>query len=694
MECTRHAAAWLAMAVAIITNTGHAVTFDPQTQPLDFVAPVALSRTGLPQGTTLFQPGFDAVGWNGDLQAFSIDPIDGHPAEQLWSAAAQLTARDWRERILVTRRDDTGQPVTFRTLADLSPNQQTLLGDQATLDYLRGDPDLEGTRFRLRVHSNDDGTIVRNILGPIIRSNPVYANIGGQGRVYVGANDGMLHAFDGDGGEVFAYVPSRVYRHLATLATSANDARPPYTVDGGLTLGKVRFHDGTTHTLLIGTLGGGGQGLFALDIGKPDVRGAADAMNMLLWEFDDRDDNALGYTYDAPQLVRLNDNRWAVLTGNGYSNNSADEHVGNGTAQLLIIDAERGSLIRRIDTNAGDAGNANGLSMPRGIDSDGDGRVDFAYAGDLLGNVWRFDLRGTDSAGWRVSCNSTALFTARDSSGNSQAITSAPAIVAHPAQGVRVLFGTGHTLTDADLDPVSGAQLNSLYGIWDRLEETCPAPIHRLQQTITEHLDSGGQRVRSSSHAVTDGGHDVWCVDLPAGERVTTDPQLSDGHLMLTTMQPLRDAGEVWLLEIDSQDGGAPAQTVFDMNNDGALNAQDNLEGSDAAENRISGRYYGTGLGSAPVTGNLNATRHVTYVNRAAAATPRKPSCTGDCGAGLLGDNTGDASGGADGASDGDGKLDPPTSLIDMAPACGVSSCIAEIRLNRGRVSWKELQAE
>lgn len=695
MECIRPHNAWLALSLFIATTFIHAEPFDPAHQPPGYSAPVVLGDTALRNGAMLFQPWFDADTWRGDLLAYALDASTGMPTALRWSAAQSLATRGWTDRLIVTRRNDTGQAVALRQLSDLSSSQQDLLGDQATLDYLRGDPSLEGTRFRARIHRDNKGNVKRDGLGPVIHANPIFAG-DATARLYVGANDGMLHVFSvDDGHEIFAYVPSMIYPRLVELANNSEHSSPPYSVDGGLTTGTVRFHDGTIHTLLLGALGAGGQGVFALDISNPRVQNEADALHSLLWEFSDHDEAGLGYSYATPQLVQI-DGRWVVLLGNGYSNTIDDGHVGSGSAQLLIIDAESGNLIRRLDTFTGSTAEPNGLSTPRAIDSNADGYIDFVYAGDLSGQLWRFDLRGASNT-WHISCNGAALFTARDPLNNPQAISTAPAIVAHPQLGVRVLFGTGRILSDSDLDAVDGAQVQSLYGIWDRLDDTCPAPTTNLRQTLSEDRYSNGQRVRLGSHNTLTSDYDLWQIDLPAGERVVTDPQLNSDRLVVTTTQPLITGGETWLLELDPQTGGAPGQIVFDMNGDGALNAQDSIAGSAATATEkitanITGFFYGTGAGSTAAFANLNASRRITYINRNIIDSLTSADCTNNCAdTSLLDVSTAPL----DDTDSTDATVSDDAEWLTTAmPLCGEQGCVAEARSNLGRVTWKELLAE
>jgi type IV pilus assembly protein PilY1 len=382
--------------------------------------------------------------------------------------------------------------------------------------------------------------------------------------------------------------------------------------------------------------------------------------------------------------------------GNGYANTEADQHTGTGSAQLLIIDAESGTVIRRIDTKAGSAADGNGLSAPRAIDANADGRVDYAYAGDLHGNLWRFDLRGA-SSGWSVSFNGSPLYSARDSAATRQAITTAPVIIAHPDRGVRVLFATGRLLNDADPDPVTGAGVNTIYGVHDRLDATLPDITKTQKRTLAERQYPDGQRVRVLGQASGDDDNDIWEVDLAGGERVLTDPLLDSGRLTVSVAQPLSPSGEVWLLELDAQRGTAPTQIVFDMNNDGVLDTHDTLatKGTEITkEDLIVGRFYGSGIGSGPVIANLSATRRATYINRKEATQADVSTCTTNCGTGNGDDNGSTLDSDSGGAVTNAGDIASDTGAVLTPPApCGGQDCVMQPRTNPGRIGWKELLA-
>lgn len=300
--------------------------------------------------------------------------------------------------------------------------------------------------------------------------------------IYVGGNDGMLHGFNAaTGREEFAFIPTEVIKNLYRLTgQNYSGAGHRYFVDGSPIVRDVYFGDDEGwRTVLIGTLRAGGRALFALDVTDP-------TQIKLLWEFGTTQDSDLGFTFAQPEIVRLHTGQWAVLQGNGYD--STDDK-----AALLVIDIKSGDLIRKIpvpDTLENNVRLPNGLSSVRGADNNGDGLVDYAYAGDLQGNLWRFDLVKTTSdiksitgdpfARTNTEVSSTTkddfklayggrpLFVARDKAGSRQAITIQPSLVRHPSgYGYLVLMGTGKYFEASDAN-VDTSRAMTLYGIWDR----------------------------------------------------------------------------------------------------------------------------------------------------------------------------------------------------------------------------------
>ncbi len=386
--------------------------------------------------------------------------------------------------------------------------------------------------------------------------------------IYVGANDGMLHGFDASSGdEVMAFVPSPVYSRLSGL--TAQGFQHKYLADASPIVADIKFSSGW-RTLLVSGLAAGGRGLFAIDVTDPTAFSEATPGNTVLWEFTSADDNDLGLTYSQPTIIRLNDGAAGVIVGNGYNN------TGSGRAKLFILNAETGALIREIDTGVGTVANPNGLSTPAVVDIDGNGTADYAYAGDLAGNVWKFDLTAASSGSWDRAYGGP-FFSAVDSLGNAQPITSAIEVTRHPQGGLMVLFGTGQYL---QLTDVASTSVQSMYGVRD--SGSAVAGRAELQeQTVIDVATIGGSSYRALSKNVVDYATEKgWYLDLPgSGERVVVDPILRNGRFIAVTTLPNADpcaaGGASWLMEVDYLGGGRLDKPVFDLNTNGSVDAGD-----------------------------------------------------------------------------------------------------------------------
>ena len=324
-------------------------------------------------------------------------------------------------------------------------------------------------------------------LGDIVHSSPYYHN----NLLYTGGNDGMLHALDAaTGNELFAYVPGLVYENLKFFADP--DYTHKFYVDLTPYVKERVDFSGTPKTMLVGGLGKGGKGYYALDI--TDLSGAtsfvgmteAAMANRVLWEFPDSGAttevlNDMGFSYSKAYIAKSNDTTnapWVVVFGNGYNSE-------NSSAVLFILDPTDGTLLKRIDTGVT---NCNGLSSPALLDADLDEKLDYIYAGDLQGNLWKFDLTSTDYNDWGVAFgddnNSDGsinfddgdvpqpLFQARGPAGSVQPITTEPDLMPHCSYpdlpGFMIVFGTGKYLGADDLDDTS---TQAIYGIWDYADD-------------------------------------------------------------------------------------------------------------------------------------------------------------------------------------------------------------------------------
>ena len=569
------------------------------------------------------------------------------------------------------KSDDSGTDVFS---VNFSPRQQAFLNTDPgsntadgrgdfRVDYLRGDNSNEGSNgFNWRSRAS--------ALGDFVNSSAVYVSIpttfvNGSDyatyatnvatrtpMLYAGSNNGMLHAFNADansngtaktdsGKEVFAYVPSAVYSNLNKLSWTNYAHRyfvdsTPVVADAQLTTGCSSGSDTNKcwRTILAGGLGAGGQGVYALNITDPSTFASATASSLLLWEFTDRDDADLGYTFAQPYIAKMNNGKWAVIIGNGYNSTDGDNDVGNvnrlgsGRAYLYILYLDgpgvdisgRGNTwtlnthYRKIELKSPTEATTtakNGLSTANGIDYNNDGTVDYLYAGDRHGNLWKIDVSDTDPANWASDFGTTAdptpLFTAvtADNTPVAQQTTTSPLVSRHPNGGFMVLFGTGSYVDQSDTTPPFST--NSFYGIWDKndgtttvsgrsalqkqatlAKSTVSGQTYVLQSNCTPQYNSTATSPAaatatcpSSLAPATNGAGEVdqqlgWVLDLnnsvsgsASGERYISSvlPILTNGLLTFVTLTPSGDlcqgGGYDFQYDLDYRTGGAFASPIY-----------------------------------------------------------------------------------------------------------------------------------
>ena len=579
-------------------------------------ASAAVNSTGLNANSIVYQSQFVTSDtfqdWTGNLFAFPINSTTGvvNTAAPDWSAQTQLDAEAAANaRIISTWDPVQSAGIPFEWHPGSTPNfidGGSVLGQDLqafpqdtngsdVLNYLRGSSAQEvrnGGKFRNRSH----------ILGDIVDSNPAYIGASNEGIqassyisfaastatrppiLYIGADDGMLHAFDvATGNERFAYIPRGVYSNLINLASPYYNAQHRFFVNGSPQAGDVQFNDSTWHSLLVGAEGGGGNSVYALDVTNPlGINSEAALANSVLWDFTDVD---MGLGYSTPVIADTSYG-WTVLVGNGYNST-------NQKPFLYALDPQLGTMAAKVDLCAAvptacDLTTTNGLSSLIAVNSGGQvaGLANIVYAGDLQGNLWRIDISNSNPTLWAV----TVLFQARDASGNKQPITTKPVASLNPRYpqilGTMVMFGTGEFLGVPDL---TNENVQTIYGVYDP-----PAgyvtPLLRanlLQQTLST-ATIGAIQVRTISGTSpvvpTNKG---WYMDLSllSGERVINDPRLeSGGELVLTTYQPIPPAagtcnasGSSYLMVINYATGGSFTTPQFDVNGDGKINASDTV---------------------------------------------------------------------------------------------------------------------
>lgn len=606
---------------------------------------VALNSQSITTSSMVYQGRFSSADWSGQLLALPIN-ANGTLGSALWDSGALLNTLDYSSgRAILTIKPSTHVGIPFRwpanaaspTASELdaaqvaslntTPTNATDTLGSARLNYLRGssaDESPSGNKFRSRPTSKL-GDLVDSaplwVGAPAANfSDPTYAGfrstyINREPLVYVGSNDGMLHGFDANTGvEKLAYVPAEVFPNLTQLTSTTYSHR--YFVDGSPSVNDAVF-SGAWHTVLVGGLQAGGKAYYALDITDPSQFSESNANKIVLWEFNENSDADMGLSYSRPTIAKINTGGYAAIFGNGYNNG------GSGQAVLYVVDIGTGALIRKITTGVGTTATPNGLSNPVAIDKDGNRTVDTVYAGDLQGNLWKFDLSNTNPANWGVAYtsggNPAPLFTAKDGSGNPQPITTTPDVAAHPNGGNLVFFGTGMYL---QLTDVSSTQQQTVYAIWDNGATVSSGSL--LQQTVTGTTTvSTGTYRTVSQNPINWSSYKGWYINLPtSGERVQTDPFLRNGRVILTTTIPSTQActygGSSWLMELNYLSGSAPLTPVFDVNGDNSVGKTDTVASSGVA-------VYPAGMkinaiGSAPSVesglGSSTAPAEMKYINQ------------------------------------------------------------------------------
>jgi type IV pilus assembly protein PilY1 len=535
-------------------------------------AGATLISSQVQSGDSIYEVQYSSNGWIGEVFGLTIDfAPNGDPiVTPSWTARtlldSQVTSGGWDTSRKIATWDGTAG-VPFR-IVNITPTQQGTLGPNATvrqevLNFLRGDRSKEGSPYRTR----------KGILGDIVSAeavptaapqapyldgtNPGYsafrtANLSRPKVVYVASNDGMLHALagatPGGGQELFAYVPS--FGFNGPNATPSIDglaalAQPGYThrfyvdatpvvadVDFARTGGNPAVEPQLSaipdwRSILVGGLGKGGKGFYALDITNPTAMAVSETAlaSKVLWEFTDPD---MGYSYGKPIVAKLRQHGWVVMVTSGYNNLDG---TNKGQGFLYILNAKTGTLIQKIATNAGNPGNPSGFTHAAGYSlSFADFTVEQVYGGDLLGNVWRFDVSQVTGA----YPDAFKIAELKDSASNPQPVTSAPRVEISLNGITRWVFiGTGKLLDNTDM---GNTQTQTMYAFKDGSKST---PAGALPPGITHPLQRADFVTISDAELLT--GVTVppnkigWLHDLtglgPAGstERISFDPVANSG---------------------------------------------------------------------------------------------------------------------------------------------------------------------
>jgi type IV pilus assembly protein PilY1 len=586
--------------------------------------------------------------WVGDLQSRSIDIATGDVSSDTncsvagsgcqWSAQAELDDMTWSARriYVAPQSDTTGNPLrpfTYDNLtatekayfdpstglsqSGLQASNSTVMTSENLVNFLRGDRSLE------QDGDNSHAQIWRkraNVLGDIVNTQPIYMkapslNYADDGYaefksagtasnrkpvVFVSAQDGMLHVFNAHtaavtvsgvsvnpGEEMWSYIPKQALPALKQLASATYSHR--YFVDGPITVGDVDFGGGDWHTILVAGMGAGGTAYFALDVTDP--------LNpAYLWEFTN---TGLGYTFSNPILSKLPNGDWAVLFSSGYNN-------ADGLGKLFAVNPQTGAILTGfpMSTASGTAGSPSNLGkIAVWADNPAtDNTAEYVYAGDINGDLWRFDLDPFGSGHSGIAVHRLAHLAGPGSV--AQPITTKPELTLLP-DGTRVVFvGTGKYLEETDKD---NADVQSFYGIKDPLDSTTtwdprsdtisvdvsgtPTTVPAFLQNkfvstfdggttpITQTVNGATRNVRmicrgtsstvgstsglcenEDSTTMNWGVYGGWFVDFPeTKERMNVDMKLVLGSLVFATNIPVSDSctvgGSAWANVLYYQDG-------------------------------------------------------------------------------------------------------------------------------------------
>ncbi|TXK62699.1 pilus assembly protein [Alkalisalibacterium limincola] len=543
---------------------------------------VAANSVALRDETRIFQASYVGGRWTGEVAAYPISAA-GVAANPVWRATdpGNIPAFEARKAQVFTFGDNQGRNFFAHRNAGLGA-----IDGYNVAEYLLGNAAGE---------ERNSGTL-RNrtsVLGDIVHSSPAFVGDVDSGALFVGANDGMMHAFDSETGkELFAYVPGGISNERLRLLTDPAYSHQ-YYVDGPIAVSSQTQTPGVNY--LIGTLGRGGKGLYALDVTNPKTFAAGNvlwdtaATNLTGWTTQNAQAD-LGMVLNRPLIARTNgrtgNQNSAMLPamaifGNGINSTS-------GRASLFIVDLKTGALVRNI--RVGPAGDTNnGITSVRGWDEDGDGLIDYVFAADMKGNIWKFDLDYFDVDKWGVADGGTIQGQLKRASGGDpliatgRPITGGMQVTFHPTTyETWLMFGTGKYLEESDINSTGQERW---YGVIDNGTRITNIGTQLTQRNLVVSANIDGTPVRGfQPHAPLPADSRGWFVNLqtpptgqtlPPSERMVAEPLMVGRVLVAASILPSADpcdaGGTGYLNAIDAFTGTSVQRPFFDVNNDGSF---------------------------------------------------------------------------------------------------------------------------
>lgn len=556
----------------------------------------ASSSATLTADTVYYKTLYEPASWSGTIEAYRLNSVTGRTDTLLWTTDNTFNA----SATFQGYNTSTNAPVTLN-FGNLSAAQRTQLNGAVSspltgtnlLEWSKGTP-VAGLRSRPVLL----GDIVNSSLERVAPETQTVSAIVGDltydtylaykrtalsTSLLVNGNDGFFHVLNANTGERrYGYMPSSVLPSLSIIAAPdyATSGSHRFLVDGQISVSDAQLGS-TWSTVAVSGMGAGGKSMFGVRLFQQTS--TSPNSPAALWELSPPPTNTpsnamndLGYTYSKAAIARTKNNQWVAVFGNGYGSYT-------GKAALYIVDLRTGALVRKIVVDENTTGTAaekargSGLSSPQ-IVVNAQHQIEKIYAGDLRGNLWKFDTSSALAADWSAS----KLFAA----GASQPITTYPLITEHPQGGHQVSFGTGK-LAEAS-DKLTKTQ-QAFYSIWDSPAVSGQVALSTLQpQSITQEVTIGGQDYfRTSTNPVDWNTQRGWYLPLiyngvAQGERVIFPAQTTEGRVVFVTAvidaeDPCVSSGSGRLVELDLLTGGMLNYEVLDTNRDGRIDDSDSI---------------------------------------------------------------------------------------------------------------------
>ncbi len=583
------------------------------------------NSSSLASGTLFFQTLYDPTDWHGTVNAYNLNATTGDPGALAWTSDTTILAN--------TAPAPTYETWNTSSLARIALDFNALSSAQQTAFTATLPTGVNGAQMIAWAKGTANSALRTRtrVLGDLINTNLLVANPSDKtstdygtttsysdyltakagnmsSSLLVNANDGFFNVITpGTGLRTYAYMPSTALNSLATIAASNYGAGVhKFTVDGQMSVFDTQNgKNATWRTVAASGLGAGGKAFFAVRLFEGTTNNVGALWEVKAPDASDANNkfNNLGYSYSRPEAARMNDGTGIVVVGNGYGSFT-------GRASLFVLNASTGALIAEIPTPVTGSETDNGLSSVK-LRVNSQNVVQAAYAGDLKGRMWKFDLSSTAASGWKVAFNGTPLFTAPLGAG--QPITVQPFILDHPLNGKIIYFGTGKFLEAADKQ--TNAQ-QDFYAIWDADSGVGGIKESNLQvqQIGTSVTGSGSTYYNSTADKVDWTSKKGWYMPLSTvapfvGERIIFPAQAIRGRIAFTTAavnstDPCESKGTGRLFELDPATGGMLTYRFLDTDGDGDITDKDAL---------VSGISFGAGIPNLASYVESSA-RAVTYV--------------------------------------------------------------------------------